>query len=75
MADEINTELTRALGRIEGKLDMIVTSQGDLSKRMDDMDKRLRHVEQQAARAGAISGGIVAVGTALAVEMVKRALL
>ncbi|MCG8993230.1 hypothetical protein LH427_09620 [Laribacter hongkongensis] len=70
-----NTELTRALGRIEGKLDMIVASQSSLNERMDSMDGRLRHVEQQAAKAGAISGGIVAVGTALAVEMVKRALL
>lgn len=70
-----NTELTRALGRIEGKLDMIVASQSSLNDRMDNMDSRLRHVEQQAAKVGAISGGIVAVGTALAVEMVKRALL
>ncbi|WP_293766616.1 hypothetical protein [uncultured Aquitalea sp.] len=70
-----NTELTRALGRIEGKLDMIVDSQAKQNVRLDAMDARLRHVEQQAAKAGAISGGIVAVGTALAVEMVKRALL
>lgn len=74
MADQ-NNELTRALGRIEGKLDMIVSSQATQNERLDSMDERLRHVEQQAARAGAISGGIVAVGTALAVEMVKRALL
>ncbi|TCP09256.1 hypothetical protein EV683_12926 [Crenobacter luteus] len=73
MADQ-NNELTRALGRIEGKLDMIVASQSSLNERMDSMDSRLRHVEQQAARAGAISGGIVAVGTAIAVELVKRAL-
>ncbi|MCW3479722.1 hypothetical protein OL229_09125 [Neisseriaceae bacterium JH1-16] len=72
MADQ-NNELTRALGRIEGKLDMIVTSQSSLSERMDSMDGRLRHVEQQAAKAGAISGGIVAIGTAIAVEMLKRA--
>ena len=73
MADEHN-ELTRALGRIEGKLDMIVASQASQNERLDAMDERLRHVEQQAARAGAISGGIVAVGTAIAVELVKRAL-
>ncbi|MBX9268765.1 hypothetical protein ACPRNU_01950 [Chromobacterium vaccinii] len=69
-----NNELTRALGRIEGKLDMIVASQSVQNERLDAMDGRLRHVEQQAARAGAISGGIVAVGTAIAVELVKRAL-
>ncbi|MCP1290724.1 MULTISPECIES: hypothetical protein [Chromobacterium] len=69
-----NNEVTRALGRIEGKLDMIVTSQQQQNERLDSMDERLRHVEQQAAKAGAISGGIVAVGTAIAVEVVKRAL-
>ncbi|QOD81416.1 hypothetical protein [Chromobacterium haemolyticum] len=68
-----NNEVTRALGRIEGKLDMIVTSQQQQNERLDSMDERLRHVEQQAAKAGAISGGIVAVGTAIAVEVVKRA--
>lgn len=69
-----NNELTRALGRIEGKLDMIAANQASQGDRLDAMDERLRHVEQQAARAGAISGGIVAVGTAIAVELVKRAL-
>ena len=73
MADDHN-ELTRALGRIEGKLDMIVASQASQNERLDAMDERLRHVEQQAARVGAISGGIVAIGTALAVEMVRRAI-
>ena len=73
MADEHN-ELTRALGRIEGKLDMIVASQASQNERLDAMDERLRHVEQQAARVGASSGGIVAIGTALAVEMVRRAI-
>ncbi|WP_028498388.1 hypothetical protein [Microvirgula aerodenitrificans] len=72
---EQNNELTRALGRIEGKLDMIVSSQAGQAERLDAMDGRLRHVEQQAARAGAISGAIVAVGTALATELVKRTLL
>lgn len=71
---EPNNELTRALGRIEGKLDMVVASQVSQNERLDKMDGRLRHVEQQAAKAGAISGGIVAIGTAIAVELVKRVL-
>lgn len=73
MAEE-NNELTRALGRIEGKLDMIAANQVSQGNRLDTLDERLRHVEQQAAKAGAISGGIVAIGTAIAVELVKRAL-
>jgi len=73
MADQ-NNDLTRALGRIEGKLDMIVASQASQNERLDAMDGRLRNVEQQAARTGAISGGIVSIGTAIAVELLRRAL-
>lgn len=68
-----NTELERALGRIEGKLDMIVASQALQNKRLDNLDDRLRVVERQAAVTGAISGGIASIGTAIAVELLKRA--
>jgi hypothetical protein len=71
MADE-HTDLARVLGRIEGKLDMIVTSQHVQSERLDAMDSRLRQVETQAAKAGALTGGLVAVLTAIVVEWVKR---
>jgi len=74
MGAEQNDEQIRALGRIEGKLEIILTNQTSQNERLDGMDQRLRHVEQQAAKAGAISGGIVAVGTAIAIELVKRAL-
>ncbi|WP_155419270.1 hypothetical protein [Chromobacterium subtsugae] len=70
---ESGGELTRALGRIEGKLDMIAASQVGQSERLDGLDARLRQVEQQAARVGAISGCVVAVLTAIAAEMLKRA--
>ncbi|WP_152680318.1 hypothetical protein [Chromobacterium subtsugae] len=70
---ESGGELTRALGRIEGKLDMIAASQVGQSERLDGLDARLRQVEQQAARVGAISGCVVAALTAIAAEMLKRA--
>lgn len=63
-----------ALGRIEGKLDMIVASQTKTDQKLEGMDERLRHVEVKAAKSGALSGAIAAVGTAIAVELAKRAL-
>ena len=72
MADE--NSLALMLGRMEGKLDMITSNQNQLSGRVDDLDERMRTVEIQAAKSGAISGGIAAIGTAIAVEILKRSL-
>ena len=36
------------------------------------LDDRLREVEKKAAVAGAVSGGAVAIGTALVVEALKN---
>lgn len=74
MADD-NSEIQRALGRIEGKLDSIQQGQAGQGVRLDAVEQRLRHVETHAARAGAVSGALIAVGTALAIEMLKRAVL
>lgn len=73
MADE-NGEIQRALGRIEGKLDSIQSAVSAQGGRLDAVEERLRQVETHAARAGAISGALIAVGTAIAVEMLKRVL-
>lgn len=64
MADE---ELHRALGRIEGKIDAL----SELPKRIDGIDERLRNVEKQATINGAVAGGIVSIGLALAIEKLK----
>lgn len=69
---EEHTDMARVLGRIEGQLDMIVTSQHVQTDRLDAMDNRLRKVETQAAKAGALTGGLVAVLTAIVMEWVKR---
>lgn len=73
MADE-NGEIQRALGRIEGKLDSIQSSVSAQGGRLDAVEARLRQVEAHAARTGAISGALIAVGMAIAVEMLKRVL-
>ena len=70
------------LGKIDGKLDGITAhlSRQDqriqelderVDKRLNSIDDRLREVEKKAAVAGAVSGGAVAVGTALIVEGIK----
>lgn len=60
------------LGRLDGKLDLVIANQGKQDKRLDDIDDRLRKVEVTAAKAGAISGTVVSVGIALIIEGFKN---
>ncbi|KUM02281.1 hypothetical protein KIF53_18060 [Chromobacterium subtsugae] len=63
-----------ALGRIEGKLDMIVAHLAKQDKKLEELDGRLRDVEVQAAKSGALSGALSALLVTLAGELLKRAL-
>lgn len=79
-------EQIRALGRIEGKIDGMISYVKSHDDRMDKqdvrmdkqdekvdkIDTRLRKIENQTAKSAAISGAVAAIGTALAVEMMKR---
>jgi hypothetical protein len=71
------------LGQIHGLVQSLKDGQDQQNRRMDRMearmeehytglDERLREVEKKAAVAGALSGGAVAVGTALVVEGIKQ---
>ena len=71
------------LGQIHGMVQSLKDGQDQQNRRMDRMeqrmeehynglDTRLREVEKKAAVAGAVSGGVVAVGTALIVEGIKQ---
>lgn len=62
------------LGRIDGKLDLVIKSQTEQGVRLDQMDDRLRKVEVTAAKAGAISGSLVSIGIAFIAEGIKAAL-
>ncbi|GHD63811.1 hypothetical protein [Jeongeupia chitinilytica] len=73
MAENDNS-LALMLGRMEGKLDMVLANQSAMNERVDGIEERLREVETQAAKSGALGGAIAAVGTALAVEFIKRAI-
>lgn len=68
----MSDEQSRSLGRIEGKLDMLIAQQGDTNMRLDKMDGRLRNVEMKAATNGAVAGGLVSIGIALVIEKGKR---
>lgn len=71
------------LGQIHGLVQSLKDGQDLQNRRMDRMeqrmeehynglDARLRDVEKKAAVAGAVSGGAVAVGTALVVEGIRQ---
>lgn len=79
----LDKEEMMLLGKMDGKLDGITAHLNRQDKRIDDLDERmngrlndidsrLREVEKKAAVAGALSGGAVAVGTALIVEGLKQ---
>ncbi|CAN5438458.1 hypothetical protein BH10PSE18_BH10PSE18_18940 [soil metagenome] len=57
--------------RIDEMSNRIDTRFGNIEDRMGSMDDRLRTVEQKAAVAGALSGGAMAIGTALIIEGIK----
>lgn len=59
------------LGRIDGKLDLVIKNQKAVDAKLTEMDQRLRNVEVTAAKAGAISGTVVSIGIALIVESFK----
>ena len=86
MSEDNNNERRQELlllGQIHGLVQSLKDGQDQQNRRMDRMeqrmeehynglDERLREVEKKAAVAGAVSGGAVAVGTALIVEGVKQ---
>jgi hypothetical protein len=59
------------LGRIDGKVDGITAHLGRQDAKIDQLDGRMRTVEQKAAILGAVSGGVMAAGTTLIVEGLK----
>ena len=64
-------EHTLLLGEIKGQIALVIDGQKTTNERLDSVDGRLRHVERKAALNGAISGGIVSVGMAIAIEKLK----
>ena len=63
------------LGEISGKLDGVSKHLTSQDQRLDQIDARLRAVEQKAAVTGAVSGGAMSVGVTLLVEGLRQWLL
>lgn len=70
------------LGEIKGQLSQVIENQktndeklntrlDKIDERFDNFDTRLRTVEQRAAVSGAVAGGLMSVGIALAIEKLK----
>jgi hypothetical protein len=56
-----SSEVNRALGRIEGKLESIETQNISVQEKLDALSQRLTNHEITAARNGSVSGGIVSI--------------
>jgi len=76
---QMRTQELLLLGEIKGLVQSLKEGQDEQNKRfdrvderLDRMDGRLRVVEQKAAMVGAVSGGAMAIGTALIVEGIKH---
>lgn len=68
----MSDEHAMLLGEIKGKLDLVIAGQADTKEQLDNIDGRLRQVEQKAATHGALAGGVVAIGVSLLAEKLKR---
>jgi hypothetical protein len=76
---QFKTQELLLLGEIKGLVQGLKEGQDlqnkrfdKVDERLDGVDERLRTVEQKAAVAGALSGGAMALGTALIVEGIKH---
>lgn len=56
------SDIERALGTIDGKLDMLISAHREAGQRHDDLEKRVRFVEQFQKWAAGVVGGISMVG-------------
>lgn len=65
-------DIARALGRIEGKLDGLQSSQQEQNTLIGKMDERLRHVERRSAVHGATAGLFAGTGVTIIVEYLRR---
>lgn len=70
----MSDEVTRALGRVEGKLDCLEKGINANTESIKGLGKRIGHLEVTAARSGALAGGFAGVGFALLTATLRQKL-
>ena len=65
----MNEELLLALGRLEGKVDSLITRQAIHDEELDRMDTRLRNLENSRSW---LMGASAAVGVSLLIQWLKQ---
>lgn len=60
MTDDSMQEISRALGRIEGKMDGVLEEQRELGTRVRAVESKVDRILAWAAGAGAVGGGAIA---------------
>jgi len=64
-------EILLGMGRLEGKVDAMSSTQDKMHHTVKEMDTRLRQVEKNAVFSGGLSGGAVSIGISLFIESMK----
>lgn len=72
--DDIFHEVLLTQGRIEGKLEGMSQRMDHHGEQLDQIERRLRQVEQRSAVAGAVGGGVLGMAMSLMVEYAKARL-
>lgn len=67
----MSDEVLRAIGKLEGKVDMLLEQQKVVTAKLDSQDVRLRGVEVKSAMYGTIGGSVMGVGIPLLVAAMK----
>lgn len=68
----MNDDHILLLGKINGKLDLVIEQQKDHGAQLNTLDDRLRKVEKKAAIGGALVGGLVSIGVELIADPIRR---
>ncbi len=61
----MSSDIQRALGRVEGKLDEVSRDVRSIDGKLDRVDGRLRAVETKTAISSSVISGVVATGVSL----------
>lgn len=64
-------ELARAIGRMEGKMDLILKNQSEDRSMIKALDSRLQTQERKSAVMGTVGGTVAGIGVSLLAQMFK----